>query len=63
MAARSVIIRDAYRAALADWARHEIAGISPDRDIIDQTASIASTCTNTHISAEDVLAVLGATEK
>ncbi|MBT5107168.1 MAG: hypothetical protein HOM25_00680 [Rhodospirillaceae bacterium] len=51
-------IHDAYRAALADWTNREINGLPHDNDLLEVTASLASTFTAQPISLDEVLAAL-----
>ncbi len=52
------VIREAYRAALADWAVKEIDGRKNDGTLIRHTASLASIWTNDAVSEKNVIDVL-----
>ncbi len=58
MLAYHSVIKEAYRAALADWAVKEIDGRGNDGAIIRHTASLASIWTNDAISEKNVIEVL-----
>jgi hypothetical protein len=53
-----MFIHDAYRAALADWTNREINGLPHESDLLEVTASLASTFSAQSISLDDVLAAL-----
>ena len=54
------IIQEAYRAALADWANRDLHELAQDGNLIEVTASLASTFARINISTQDVLVTLSA---
>ncbi|MBL4721449.1 MAG: hypothetical protein JKY20_10010 [Alphaproteobacteria bacterium] len=52
------IIQEAYRAALADWANRDLHELPQDGNLIEVTASLASTFARINISTQDVLVTL-----
>ncbi|NKB56253.1 MAG: hypothetical protein GKS00_07950 [Alphaproteobacteria bacterium] len=58
MRAYHAVIREAYRAALADWAASELDGHDKDGSLICHTASLASIWANDSISEKNVIDVL-----
>lgn len=58
MIAHHGVIREAYRAALADWAASEIDGRENDCSLIGHAASLASIWANDAITEKNVIDVL-----
>ncbi|MFT6582233.1 MAG: hypothetical protein ACJAU6_002674 [Alphaproteobacteria bacterium] len=54
----ATIIQEAYRAALADWTNRDLHDLPHDGNLIEVTASLASTFARINISARDVLVTL-----
>ena len=58
MIAYHSVIREAYRAALADWAASEIDGHGNGTNLIQHTASLASVWADAEITEKTVVDVL-----